>query len=57
MQSNINRKLPIDEQNFILRGCSLKNTEWIYGLVVYTGFDTKIMLNSTKSRPKHSTLE
>ncbi|CAD8142403.1 unnamed protein product [Paramecium pentaurelia] len=47
----------LDEVNFILRGCSLRNTHWIYGLVVYTGFDTKIMLNSTKARPKSSTLE
>ena len=30
-------------QNFILRGSSLKNTKCIYGLVVYTGMDSKIM--------------
>jgi phospholipid-transporting ATPase len=29
----------------------------MYGIVVYTGLDTKIMLNSTKARPKSSTLE
>ena len=28
---------PLSEQNFILRGCSLKNTKYIYGLVSYTG--------------------
>lgn len=34
----------------ILRGCCLKNTEWIIGLVVYTGPNTKIFKNS-KSPP------
>lgn len=32
-----NQKIPCDNTNFILRGCSLRNTEWIYGLVAYTG--------------------
>ena len=33
----------ISIENFMLRGSSLKNTKAIYGLVVYTGMDTKIM--------------
>ena len=41
----------------MLRGCSLKNTKVIYGVVTYTGHETKIMMNSIKSRPKQSTLE
>lgn len=31
------KKIPLDQSNFILRGCSLKNTAFIYGLVAYTG--------------------
>jgi phospholipid-transporting ATPase len=42
----------IGPNNFILRGCSLKNTKWIIGLVAYTGHDTKIMMNSFASRAK-----
>lgn len=37
-------------KQLILRGSSLRNTEWIIGLVVYTGHNTKIMKNS-KSPP------
>lgn len=33
------------------------NTEYVEGVVVYTGHDTKIMLNSEKGRPKKSHLE
>lgn len=50
-------KLPLDANSFILRGCSLRNTDWMYGLVAYTGHDTKIMLNSVKARPKKSKVE
>lgn len=37
---------PININNLLLRGSALKNTEWILGLVVFTGRETKIMLNS-----------
>lgn len=41
----------------LLRGASLKNTEYIYGIVIYAGHDTKIMRNSVKSKSKLSRLE
>ena len=41
----------------LLRGSSLRNTEFAYGLVVFTGHETKIMKNSVKSRAKFSKLE
>jgi phospholipid-translocating ATPase len=37
---------PININNLLLRGCSIKNTEWVLGVVVFTGRETKIMLNS-----------
>ena len=37
---------PVSINNLLLRGCSLRNTEWICGVVVFTGQETKIMLNS-----------
>lgn len=47
----------LDHSNLLLRGTSLKNTEWVWGIVVYSGHDTKIMKNSSKSRTKFSKLE
>ena len=35
----------------------MRNTEWIIGLVVYTGEDTKVAQNSHESAPKLSNLE
>ncbi len=32
--------------NMLLRGCSVRNTEWVLGVVVFTGEESKIMLNS-----------
>ena len=49
--------LPLSHEQFLLRGSSLKNTEWIVGIVIYTGHETKIMLNSPKARVKYSNLE
>lgn len=37
---------PISINNLLLRGCSLRNTEWILGVVVFTGQETKTMLNA-----------
>jgi magnesium-transporting ATPase (P-type) len=44
----------LSADNMLLRGSSLKNTEYAYGIVVFVGHDTKIMLNSTASRTKTS---
>lgn len=35
----------------------MKNTEWILGFVVYTGHNTKLILNSKSPRQKLSNLE
>ena len=52
-----NLAIPVSNEQFLLRGSSLKNTDWIVGVVVYTGHQTKIMLNSANSRKKTSKLE
>jgi len=47
----------VDKNCFLPRGCSLKQTEYIYGLVVYVGHNTKIMKNSPNARSKISKIE
>ncbi|XP_014516837.1 phospholipid-transporting ATPase 1 [Vigna radiata var. radiata] len=50
-------KIPLNQSNIVLRGCMLKNTDWIIGVVVYAGQQTKAMLNSAASPSKRSKLE
>lgn len=51
------QKLPLNINNLLLRGCILRNTEWALGLVVYTGKDTKVILNSGATPSKRSKLD
>ncbi|KAK9480720.1 hypothetical protein V1514DRAFT_275507 [Lipomyces japonicus] len=45
---------PLTINNMLLRGCSIRNTQWIIGVVVFTGEETKIMLNSGETPSKRS---
>ncbi|TYZ61857.1 hypothetical protein PybrP1_000880 [[Pythium] brassicae (nom. inval.)] len=38
--------MPLSAKNVLLRGCNLRNTDWVLGLVLNTGPDTKIMQSS-----------
>ncbi|PWA89306.1 aminophospholipid ATPase 3 [Artemisia annua] len=49
--------VPIGPNQILLRGCSLRNTEYIVGAVVFTGHETKVMMNSMNVPSKRSTLE
>ncbi|XP_010529256.1 PREDICTED: phospholipid-transporting ATPase 1-like [Tarenaya hassleriana] len=51
------QQFPLSQSNIVLRGCQLKNTDWIIGVVVYAGQETKAMLNSAVSPCKRSKLE
>lgn len=51
------KKISLGADNMILRGCKLRNTEYVYGVTVFSGHDTKIMMNSAKAQYKFSTLE
>jgi magnesium-transporting ATPase (P-type) len=37
-------KIPLGPDQILLRGSKLQNTKWIYGVVIYTGHDTKLMM-------------
>jgi phospholipid-translocating ATPase len=48
---------PVDMQTLLLRGTVLRNTGWVIGIVLYTGEDTKIVLNSGGTPSKRSKVE
>ncbi|XVF86833.1 hypothetical protein PTKIN_Ptkin18bG0074200 [Pterospermum kingtungense] len=47
----------IDPSQILLRDSKLRNTAFVYGVVIFTGHDSKVMQNSTKSPSKRSTIE
>uniref|UniRef100_A0AAY5ETF2 Phospholipid-transporting ATPase n=1 Tax=Electrophorus electricus TaxID=8005 RepID=A0AAY5ETF2_ELEEL len=47
----------LDNERIILRGCTLRNTEWCFGLVLFGGPDTKLMQNSGKSTFKRTSID
>ncbi|KAI1711366.1 cation transport ATPase (P-type) domain-containing protein [Ditylenchus destructor] len=51
------RQIPLDNNRLLLRGCRLRNTRWCYGLVVFAGKDTKLMMNSGKTVLKRTSLD
>ncbi|KAI3954059.1 hypothetical protein MKW98_017883 [Papaver atlanticum] len=49
--------LPLSPNQILLRGCSLRNTEYMVGVVIFTGHETKVMMNTMNVPSKRSTLE
>ncbi|XP_078072921.1 putative phospholipid-transporting ATPase IA isoform X4 [Mustelus asterias] len=48
---------PLGQDQILLRGAQLRNTQWVHGIVVYTGHDTKLMQNTTQAPLKLSNVE
>ena len=48
---------PLSPQQLLLRDSKLRNTDYIYGVVVFTGHDTKVMQNATEPPSKRSRVE
>ncbi|XP_042480417.1 phospholipid-transporting ATPase 1 [Macadamia integrifolia] len=51
------KRVSLGPSNIVLRGCEIKNTAWVIGVAVYTGRETKVMLNSSGAPSKRSRLE
>ncbi|XP_047023522.1 probable phospholipid-transporting ATPase IA isoform X4 [Helicoverpa zea] len=51
------KTIPLGLDQMLLRGSMLRNTNYIYGVVVYTGHETKLMKNSTKAPLKRSSID
>ena len=50
-------KYHINIKNVLLRGARLKNVDYVYGIVIYNGHDTKLMQNIEHSSMKLSTID
>ncbi|WVW78932.1 hypothetical protein I302_100895 [Kwoniella bestiolae CBS 10118] len=48
---------PVTLETTLLRGCVLKNTAWVIGVVIFTGADTKIIQNAGRTPSKRSKVE
>ncbi|GAM24953.1 hypothetical protein SAMD00019534_081280 [Acytostelium subglobosum LB1] len=53
--NNIEHPLSLDQ--LLIRSTKLMNTKWIYGVVVYTGHETKYMLNTMATPSKRSRMD
>ena len=62
LEFNINNNneiydIPLDSKQLLLKGAKLKNTQWVIGIIVYTGHDCKIMKNAKEQVTKYSSVE
>ena len=48
---------PLGAKNLLLRGCVVRNTKWVVGVVVFTGEDTKVAQNSRETPVKVSSVD
>ncbi|KAA0183740.1 Phospholipid-transporting ATPase [Fasciolopsis buskii] len=51
------REVPLGFSNLALRGAKLANTDFVIGVVVYTGKETKLSLNSKQAKRKYTSRE
>jgi len=49
--------IPLDSKQLLLKGAKLKNTQWVIGIVVYSGSNCKIMKNAKDPVTKYSSVE
>ncbi|XP_063309827.1 phospholipid-transporting ATPase ID-like [Pelobates fuscus] len=50
-------KYSLDNGKILLRGCTLRNTEWCFGMVIFAGPDTKLMQNSGRTTLKRTSID
>eukprot|EP00871_Galdieria_phlegrea_P003404 jgi/Galph1/4064/GphlegSOOS_G2721.1 len=48
---------PISKDNLLLRGAIVRNSGWLYGIVVYTGMETKMLQQWRRPKSKFSLIE
>ncbi|KAI0262598.1 calcium transporting ATPase [Gloeopeniophorella convolvens] len=55
--SGLPKQVPLGPDQMLLRGAQIRNTPWAYGLVVFTGHETKLMRNATAAPIKRTAVE
>ena len=55
--NSIGNEFPLDAKNLLLKGAKLRNTDWIIGIVIYTGHNCKLMKNAKDPILKISAVE
>ena len=55
--NGIGNEFPLDAKNLLLKGAKLRNTDWIIGIVIYSGHNCKIMKNAKDPILKMSSVE
>ncbi|XP_030647206.1 probable phospholipid-transporting ATPase IM [Chanos chanos] len=51
------QKYALDNQKILLRGCTLRNTDWCFGLVLFAGPETKLMQNCGRTKFKRTRID
>lgn len=51
------KEFALSPEQLILRGASLRNTQWIQGIIIFTGHQTKLMRNATATPIKKTDVE
>ncbi|KAG1716196.1 hypothetical protein ID866_936 [Astraeus odoratus] len=55
--AGVPKQVPLGPDQLLLRGAQLRNTPWVYGIVVFTGHETKLMRNATAAPIKRTAVE
>lgn len=55
--TGVPKQVPLGPDQLLLRGAQIRNTPWLYGLVVFTGHQTKLMRNATAAPIKRTAVE
>ena len=55
--NGIGNEFPLDAKNLLLKGAKLRNTEWVIGIIIYTGHNCKLMKNAKEPILKMSSVE
>lgn len=51
------KTIPLKQEQLLLRGAQLRNTLWVYGIVVFTGHDAKLLQNAHATPIKRTSME